>query len=215
MRLITLPITITFIAFSAAALLAQSWEVGGGAAYGFYRQVGITAPSITGNTGLSDGAAFSVVGGNDMYRHLGGEVRYTYRSNDLKLSAGGTTVRRNAESHAVHYDFLVYATKRGTRIRPFAAGGAGIKYFRGTGSEVSFQPLSDVAVLTHASEVKPLVTFGGGVKTALSRHALLRFDFRDYATPFPEKVIAARGGVQLSGWLHDFVFLGGISLTFD
>jgi len=34
----------------------------------------------------------------------------------------------DAAAHAVHYDFLVYATPKHSKIRPYAAGGAGLKY---------------------------------------------------------------------------------------
>ncbi len=198
---------------SGPGLLAQQWEIGGAAGFGLPREAGVSGPSIAGNAGFSNGVAFGAVAGNNMYGRLGGEARYTYRASDLKLTAAGQSVGLNGEAHAIHYDLLLHAAPAKAIVRPFLAGGAGVKLFRGTGTERSFQPLSEIAVLSRTSEAKPLVSVGGGVKIALSDHALVRFDLRDYASPFPEKLIAPRRGVNLNGWLHDFVFLVGISLT--
>jgi hypothetical protein len=117
-------------------------------------------------------------------------------------------------AHAIHYDFLFYATRKSSRFRPFAAGGAGIKVYQGTGRESAVQPLSRYALLTKTDQVEPLISFGGGVKYAISKHAQIRGDFRDYVTPTPERLFrpAARG--KLQGWLHDFVPLFGISYIF-
>ena len=35
------------------------------------------------------------------------------------------------QSHAMHYDFLIHASPRGSVIRPYVAFGAGVKFFRG------------------------------------------------------------------------------------
>src|SRR5690349_13807801 len=73
-----------------------------------------------------------------------------------------------AMSHAIHYDVLWYAAPNGSRIRPFVAVGAGIKVYRGIGTEVAFQPLSSVALLTKAQDLTPVASAGGGVKMQLS-----------------------------------------------
>jgi hypothetical protein len=52
------------------------------------------------------------------------------------------------------------------------------------------------------------------VKFRVAKHALLRFDFRDYATPLPTNLLAVPGNRRLHGWIHDFVFLVGVSTTF-
>ncbi len=59
-----------------------------------------------------------------------------------------------------------------------------------------------------------MVTFGGGVKYALSPRLSLRVEVRDFLTTFPAKVIAAAPGAHLSGWLHDLVPMIGITFTF-
>ena len=99
-------------------------------------------------------------------------------------------------------------------VRPFLAAGAGVKFYQGTGAEPAFQPLSNLVVLSHTTEAQPLVSVGGGVKFRVAKHALLRVDFRDYATPLPTNLLAVPGNSKLRGWIHDFVFLAGVSTTF-
>ena len=192
----------------------QIWEVGGSAGYSSYRNVAISAPAGQGKAGFAPGVIFSVFGGHNMYNHIGGEFRYTYTANDLKLSAAGTEARMNGDSQTFHYDFLFHAKKRASRVRPFLAAGAGAKLYRGTGTERAVQPLIQFAALTRTSEVQPLISIGGGVKYTVSSHVQLRVDFRDYVTPFPKKVVAPRSHSSLSGWLHDFTPTVGISYIF-
>jgi len=109
---------------------------------------------------------------------------------------------------------LIHAAPTESKVRPFFAAGAGVKVYRGTGAEPAFQPLSSLVVLTHATEAQPLLSIGGGLKIPFSHRALLRLDFRDYATPVPTDLLATRSNVKLSGWMHDFVFLVGISTVF-
>ena len=59
-----------------------------------------------------------------------------------------------------------------------------------------------------------MVTFGGGIKYAVSRRVLLRIEVRDYLTSFPTKVIAPAPGAHLAGWLHDIVPMAGITFVF-
>jgi hypothetical protein len=49
----------------------------------------------------------------------------------------------------------------------------------------------------------------------LSRRTILvRVDFRNYISPFPEELFVTAQGAKIHGWLHDFVPLGGISRVF-
>ena len=56
-----------------------------------------------------------------------------------------------------------------------------------------------------------MLSVGGGVKFRIAKHALVRFDFRDYMTPFPTRVILPAGGASVSGWPHDLTPMVGIS----
>ena len=195
-------------------LIGQSWEVGASGGYGVSRDVSVTAGSASGKTGFSPGYTFGGLLGNQISRHFGGEVRYTYQAEDLRVKSGSTEAKAAARAHALHYDVLIHATPAESAIRPFLAVGAGVEFYQGTGTETPFQPLSNLVVLTRANEAQPLVSAGGGVKFKLSRRALFRVDFRDYATPVPTSLLATPSNSRISGWVHNFVFLLGVSATF-
>ena len=195
-------------------LLSQHWEFGADGGYGLYRKAQVTNGSASGTVGFDAGAAFGAVFGNQINTLVGGEARYTYRIDDPIVSSGSTKATATAQSHAIHYDVLVHGTRTGAPIRPFLAVGAGVKLYRGTGAEPSFQPLNNLVVLTHANEAQPLISLGGGVKFAVGRRALFRVDFRDYATPVPTTLLAAPPNSKIGGWMHDFVFLVGVSSVF-
>ena len=194
-------------------LLSQQWEVGADGGYGAFRNVPVTAGPVSGSAGFASGYAFGGLLGNEFNRLLAGEIRYTYRADDLRVSSGTTEARAAAQSHALHYDVLIHATSLESKIRPFLAAGAGVKFYRGTGAEPAFQPLSNLAVLSHTTEAQPLISVGGGVKFQVTRRTLVRADFRDYVTPTPTNLLATPGG-KIGGWTHDFVFLFGVSRVF-
>jgi hypothetical protein len=194
---------------------AQSWSVGVAGGFGWYNDAKITnAAGSSASAGFGPRFAAGGVVGEDVAEHFGGELRYTYRDGDSELRFNGREANLDAAAHALHFDFLAYATGRHARLRPFLAGGAGIKRYTGTGRVDPSQPLTSFALLAHADEVKALVSFGGGVKLQLADHWVVRVDFRDYATPFPEHVIVPALGAKVHGWLHDFVPLFGVEWTF-
>jgi hypothetical protein len=196
------------------ACFAQQWEVGGAGGFGFYRNVTASSPAGSAKVGFKSGAALSAVGTQNIRRYLGGEARYVFSLGDLKINGSGGA-RMNGEAHSFLYDFLVYGARQEAAVRPFLAAGAGAKWYRGTGPEVAFQPLSGIALLTRSSEFKPLVSVGGGLKFLVGKHAIFRVDFRDHATPFPRKVITPRPpSGTVNGWLHDFLILAGVGLAF-
>jgi hypothetical protein len=204
---------VTGVAVAPAAL-AQKWEIGVGAGGSFYSTQTVKSAIANADASLASGLAVSAWLGNNSGRLLGGELRYDYESADLQLKSGGSTVKFGAQTHAVHYDFLLHFTSRESKVRPFVAAGAGIKAFRGTGTEVAFQPLSNIAILTKTNQVKPLVSVGGGVKVALGPAVQIRLEAHDYLTPFPKNLISPAAGAQVGGWLQDFVIMGGLSFTF-
>jgi hypothetical protein len=188
--------------------------VGAAGGYGLYNNKTVTSGSLTGSAGFESGIAAGALLGNQMNRYVGGEARYTFRKDDLKVSSGSTKATAGAQSHAIHYDVLIHAAKADSHVRPFLAAGAGVKWYRGTGAEPVFQPLSRLVVLTHTSEAQPLVSLGGGVKISMSKRSLLRLDFRDYTTPLPNNLLATPATAKIGGWVHDFVFLVGVSSVF-
>ncbi len=97
-----------------------------------------------------------------------------------------------------------------TAIQPFVAFGGGIKIYQGTGTQVVYQPLSNVALLTQAQDLTPMGSAGVGVKIKIAPHVNLRLDVHDYLTPFPKQVITPLSG-KTPGWLQEFVPAAGLS----
>ena len=192
---------------------AQKWELGVTAGGGFYTNATVTSPAGDGKVGFKSGPSFGAIIGSNPYRHVGGELRYEYRRGDLKVSSGGTQATFNGDAHAVHYDFLIHMRPAREKVRPYVAAGAGVKIFRGIGKEVAYQPLNRLALLTRTTETKGMASVGAGVKIQVGDSLAIRLEFRDLITPFPRQVIAPSVGANISGWLHDFVPMVGITYT--
>jgi len=203
----------------AGALCAQDrWEisaVGGGT---FYRDLNAsgTNPARAANVGFFDGAAAGVVVSQTGRQRWGGEFHYLFQTNNMRLRTGqGATGAADfaAQSHAFHYDVLLYANRRDARVRPFVAFGPGLKVYEANGQERGFRPLDNIVIFSRESEVKFMLSAGGGVKLRVHKHALVRLDFRDYVTGIP-KNFTSFPGVRLSGQFHNFVTSGGIGIMF-
>jgi hypothetical protein len=207
--------TIALCLLGAAACLAQQYEIGGAVGGAFAKNSTVSSPAGSATAGFNNGAGFSVLLGHSAYRSVGGEVRMTMLLQDLKLASGGVEPTFKAQSYALHYDLLFQVPSRKSKVRPFAAAGGGFKLYRGTGKEVAYQPLgSSFAYLTKTQQWEPMASVGGGVKVEIAPRVVLRAEFRDYITPFPNKVIAPAPGVKASGWVNNIVPLIGISFLF-
>lgn len=158
--------------------------------------------------------ALSAVFDEDMYHYVGGEVRYIFRAGQPELKSGGTVVSGTGFTNVVTYDLLVHIASRESKIRPFVAGGAGIKVYSGTQTAFLNQPLAGFALLTRTNQVEPAISVGGGVKWRFSHSVQLRLDFRTYMTPLPDEVFRPSVSSRIHGWLYDFVPLAGISYVF-
>ena len=207
----TLRISIALLCLVTAGSAQERWAVGASAGYGFYKNVTATNAAGNASVGFKPGVAFSVFADNEVNDWLGGGIRYTYRQGDARVSAGGAEAQFDADSHALHYDFIFHLANRAAAVRPFLIAGAGVKIFRGTGREVAFQPLSSFAALTRTAQVSPLVSVGGGFQIHLSPLLSLRVEARDYASTFTDQVIAPVPGTRVRGWLHDIVPMIGLS----
>ncbi len=196
------------------AAVAQSWEFGGAVGGGFYTSQDVTAPGASASAKIATNLAASAWLTNNGRGHWGGEVRYDYQLGDLSLSSGSTNASFAAQSYAMHYDVLWYATPNGSKVRPFVAAGGGIKVYRGTGNEVVYQPLSGLALLTKGQDLTPLVSVGAGIKAQVSSHIQFRVEVHDYLTTFPKNIITPNQGAKVGGWMQDFVPMVGISYLF-
>lgn len=208
-------LSLLFVSLAAApAAFAQKWEVGVGVGGAFFTSQPFVSSVAKGAATLSNSAVGSAWLGNNSSDVLGGELRYDYENTDLKASSGITSASFGAQTHAFHYDVLLHLAPRSSRVRPFVAAGGGVKFYRGTGKEQVFQPLSNLALLTKTNETKGLISVGAGVKFNFSRVLQVRVEVHDFITPFPTKVIAPAQGVKASGWLQDFVPMAAVAFTF-
>ncbi len=198
----------------APAAMAQKWEFGGGLGGSFYTSRDAVNNGLTASAGIKTDIAGSLWLVNNNHKNWGGEVRFDYQRGDLQLQRSGTEALFGAESYAMHYDFQYHFRDVESKVRPFVAAGAGVKVFRGTGTEGSPQPLTQFAFLTKTSELKPMVSLGAGVKWQIARAVQFRLELHDYLTPFPTQVIAPNAGTVLKGWLNNLVPMAGLSYAF-
>ncbi|MCU1335951.1 MAG: hypothetical protein JWO19_1532 [Bryobacterales bacterium] len=203
-----------FAVCSAAAMLpaamAQNWEFGVGAGGGFYSSQDVRLGSSSAAAKLKTNVAVSTWVGQNISERWGGELRYSYQLGDLQLKRDSTEAVFGGETHSINYNFLLHTKPSEAKVRPFISAGAGIKLYRGTGTETVTQPLSQYALLTKAKDLTGVVSVGVGVKIKLGTHASLRLDVHDYMSPFPKQVITPNVGANVEGWLHDIVPMVGI-----
>jgi hypothetical protein len=230
------PVSLISCILLAAAVpaLAQEWEFGLGAGYGFSRDADIRSAAGTARAGFTRGAVLSAYGAQNG-DWLSGELRYDFKFSDSHLSGLSQSTSLNGQVHSLHFDFLFHPRQR--RVQPFVILGAGIRYYRATGTPVPIQPLGTIAALMRANQVEPLIAPGVGLKLKVGGRAVVRLELRDYITPFPRKVITpysgtdaswrlkypppiltleptGRTGSDVSGWLHDFTPMVSIGVTF-
>lgn len=217
---LNIQLLLLLVLVSAAASWTQvrgaepRYEIGGGVVGSYYDKKAFTSSVGNADAGFDMGWGASVWIGHHMYPKLSGEIRYDMVRNDLTLDGAAAKASFGGDSHAVHYDLHFHMTSLGSKVRPFFLAGGGVKMFRGTGTERAFQPLSEIAVLTHTTELTGLVSFGVGVKMQLSDRVLLRLEFRDNLTRFPKKVIAPNRGKGGDGWINNFMPTAGLSVLF-
>lgn len=206
--------TILLVAAAAVCGCAQQWEFGGMGGARFLSNVSVTAPAGSATAGFGTGFAAGAFLGQNLYRHLSGELHYSFLQSNLKLSSGGSSATFSGVAHALHYDLLLHTSRRESPAQFFVAFGGGMKVFRGTGKEAAFQPLSQYGYFTKTQAVKPMGSVGAGLKHRVGRRMFFRAEFRDYITPFPKEVIAPPPGVKYGTLLHDFVPMAGLSFEF-
>jgi hypothetical protein len=198
----------------ALPAFAQRYEFGVHGGASLYGKKTVTNARGSADAGFKTGWAGGFTLGHNMYEHVGGEIRYTFLHNDMKLEAGSARAAFASQAHVIHYDLLIHGTDTRSAVRPYVALGGGVKQFRGSGTEQVTQPLSNVALLTKTTDLKPIVSVGGGVKVKMTDRIWLRFDAHDYMSAFPKKVITPASGSSVGGWIHNIVATGGITFTF-
>lgn len=144
---------------------------------------------------LQDGFRFSLSMGINTGGHLGYEFGYAYNRTHLDIQGqdlGGMAI------HQGFGDVLLYATKEGSRIRPFAAGGVQFSNFVPPG----------VSATQGGGSTKFGFNAGFGVKVKLTSMFGLRLDYRLFTNPAPDF------GQFRNGWFRQNAITAGIGVMF-
>jgi len=143
---------------------------------------------------LEDGFRFSIRMDLNNESHFGHEVQYAYSRSKLNISG----VEQGMAIHQGGYNFLLYATPEGKRIRPFATGGVEFANYVPPGASAS----------SGGGDNKLGVNYGGGVKVRVTSLFGLRLDVRQYTTPKPFNLPLREG------WLRQNEISAGFGVLF-
>jgi opacity protein-like surface antigen len=135
----------------------------------------------------------------NMGGHMGHEIGYAYNHAKLTETLGGA--KSDIGGLPVHqgmYNFLGYATKPGTLLRPFATAGIHFSSYFPPGS----------SVFSGNGTTKFGFNYGAGVKFKIGALMLGRLDFREYMNGKPDF------GTKPSGLLHMYEISAGVGVGF-
>jgi hypothetical protein len=158
--------------------------------------LGIT-PDLSG-TQLTANNGFRVTGRFTLNtrRFIGHEFGYGYSR--TKLGAVGLSGTESMPTHQGFYNFLLYGTPEGSKIRPFVTGGGQFTTFVPPGASATYG----------TGTTKYGGNFGAGVKVKITSMFLIRLDVRDYVMGKPFTL------VNQSGALHQIEASAGLGLYF-
>jgi hypothetical protein len=193
---------------------AQEWELGAAGGYGWHVNPSIISAAGSIQSGFDSKGVMGVVFGQNMYEHIGGELRWIYQFGGPHLKSQGVETSATGYSNLLTYDVLFHMSHREAKLRPYVSGGAGIKVYTDSQHRFVGQPFFDSAILVSRSQVVAAISAGGGLKYQVSRDILLRFDFRTYFTPAPDEILRPVRASYIHGWMYNLVPLGGISFVF-
>lgn len=143
---------------------------------------------------LEDGFRFSFRMTLNNESHFGHEVQYAYSRTQLNISGS----KQGMAIHQGGYNFLIYATPEGTRVRPFATGGVLFANYVPPGSSAT----------SGGGDNKFGFNYGGGVKVRVTSLFGVRFDVRQATTPKPFDLPLREG------WLRQTEVSGGFGVLF-
>src|SRR5688572_12992344 len=107
----------TLAAAAALPAIAQRHDFGIHGGGSLYQKKTITNPRGTADAGFSTGWLAGFTAGQDMYEHIGGEIRYSYLNNKMKLESGSAKATFSGQAHAIHYDILIHGAGREAPVR--------------------------------------------------------------------------------------------------
>lgn len=189
---------LVFMLTASGSLWAQSGELWFSAGKSILSNNGIGSFSTLGSKDdykLDDGFRFGFRTTFNTGVRTGWELGYAYNRSHLLLQGedqGGMGI------HQVAGNYLLYFTKEGTRIRPFATGGLHFNNYVPPGS----------SVLSGGGSTKFGVNYGGGIKVAVNHIWAVRFDVRRYETLKPFDLFLK------DGWLHQTEVSAGLGIQF-
>ncbi|MFN7924236.1 MAG: outer membrane beta-barrel protein [Bryobacteraceae bacterium] len=169
------------------SLRAQVFEIGmhGGVSRLSSRDIGTLTVDGTDRVTLSDGFRFGFRLTLNNWAYFGHEMGYGY--NRTQFEYGSPKQQIGTAIHQGIYNFLVYATPEGKRVRPFATGGGQFSNFIFPGGSVQYGGGSN----------KFGFNVGGGVKVRVSEKFLIRLDGRQYWSGKPFDLPNQSGMIKL------------------
>lgn len=189
-------LAVAILSFSASIASAQvaEFSISGGVSR-FGDTTLLTAPRVTLGDGFRLGLRMTI----NSYQFFGHEFGYGYSRTKVAIADGGGEIGMGA--HGAFYDFLVYATPEGSRVRPFACGGAQFNSFFPPGASIYY-----------GNQVTKFgFNYGGGIKAIVSGPWGVRFDIRQYASGKPDLFQTIEGP---EGWMRQTEVTAGISFNF-
>jgi hypothetical protein len=128
----------------------------------------------------------------------GHEFGYAYNRTQLVQNNNGVAAAEQGMAiHQGFYNYLLYPTREGKRIRPFAAGGVHFANYVPPGASAA----------QGGGSTKFGVNYGGGLKIRVSEKFLWRFDVRQYTNPKPFGLIDARGWIKMKEFSTSLAFV--------
>jgi hypothetical protein len=217
-----LTLTLVLLILSASVCLAQRWEIGGVGGYAWYHDATITYPAGSASIGIAPKGGIGAIFGENLYKYIGGEVRWMYIWGQPRIRANGLEVTRPGFSNVIHYDFLIHTAPQEAKLRPFFAAGAGVRIYsirdRSDFDQILLpgpnQNLGPFLFQKSRNETEALISAGGGLKYVVTHGLQVRLDFRAYMTPTPSDLFRPRGQFATHGWIYSFVPSLGVSYLF-
>jgi hypothetical protein len=167
----------------------------------------------TAKAGIRNRLAAGIVPGDEISKYMAVEFHYLYHDGHPFLEVAGVKSDVQGQSHTLTADWLFYFKPPEHRWRPFLDGGAGAKDYVIAGPAPFPQPFPQIASLITNDVWKVAFSVGGGIKSKLIPHMLIRAEFREYLTTFARQHIVHAPHNTARGIFEQFTPLVGISYT--
>jgi len=127
----------------------------------------------------------------------GHETGYAYNRTQLIANAAEGISQQGMAIHQGFYNYLLYPTREGSRIRPFVTGGVHFANYVPPGASAT----------SGGGSTKFGVNYGAGLKVRVSEKFLIRFDVREYRNPKPFGLINANGWIRMMEYSTSLAFV--------